>query len=465
MRAFAAAIVTFALTTPAFADFDALLTYARTENLAGVKAELSAGTDPNPPSWHHGYAPLQFAAGNGDAEMTRLLLEAGADTEYRDHNGDRALLWSAYSGTPETVRLLLDAGSPADSDADPYGETALMTASWYNHEEMVRLLLTAGADPNRVDQSSLTALHFGARSGNVVLVNALLSAGANPNVFSDSLYETPLHETSDPAVIAALVAAGASLEPRDYHGHTPLHAAAAIGDGRTVAAFIAASADVDARSPDGDTPILAAIHSLGPDAGKQAAIAALAEVTEDIDRAFAASLGAGMLPVAMRLLERGADVNALDASGVSALANAARLPGMTMFQLLINRGADIDRFGVETLVVAAANGNRPIVSALLDHGVPLESRDGSGQTPLLAAVRGAQVETVRLLLSLGADGAARDSFGHGADDYLAAVTQPIEMQLERFEQSAAWHPAEELELDLGYLRENRAAIRELLAAE
>lgn len=462
----AIAILAVVLTAaPALAGFDTLLSAARTENLDLVKAELAAGTDPNPPEWHHGYAPLQFAAGNGDAVMTRLLLAAGADTEYRDHNGDRALLWAAYSGTAETVKLLLDAGSPADSGADPHGETPLMTASWYNHEDMVRLLLAAGADPNRRDQSSLTALHLAARTDNAALVQMLLEAGANPNVVTESLYETPMHEAamrSTPAIIALLAKAHAVTEIRDHEGMTPLHRAAALGNGANVVALIAASANPDAPRLDGTTPILSALTPLDDGPGVSVVLAALAEVTDDKDRTFAAALARGRLQVVFRLLERGADVNARDEQGRSALANAARQPGMTMYQYLLLRGADVGRFGVEALLAAAEHGNAGVVRDLLGRGFGIESRDTYGRTPLLAAIANRQVEMVKLLLEAGADREARDADGRGAAELLTVAEVPLEMELERYEQSAAWHPTEALELNLEGLRENRAELRALL---
>jgi cytohesin len=469
MRIAIAMVAALLSAAPALAGFDGLLTAARTENLELLKAELAAGTDPNPPEWHNGYAPLQFAAGNGDAGMTRLLLEAGADTEYRDHNGDRALLWAAYSGTAETVKLLLDAGSPADADADPHGETPMMTASWYNHEDMVRLLLAAGADPNRRDQSSLTALHLAARTDNAALVQLLLDAGANPNVVSESLYETPMHEAamrSVPAVIAVLATAHAALEVRDHEGMTPLHVAAAIGNGANVVALLAASADPDARRPDGNTPILTALAPLNDDRPeKQIGLAALVEATVDTDRAFAAALGYGRTQIALRLLERGADVNALDGQGRSALANAATQRGMTMYQYLVLRGADVERFGGEALLAAAGAGNSGVVRDLLGRGFDLETRNADGYTPLLVAVASRRVEMVKLLLSAGANRAARSHDGRGTAELLTIAEIPLEMQLEDYEQSAAWHPTEELEINLETLRENRAELHGLLGLD
>lgn len=329
MRLVAALLFALLPAGPVLADFDALLTAARTNDLAGVQAELALGTSPNPPSYHTSYVPLQFATQHGDAEMVRLLLAAGADTEYRDHNGDRALLWAASEGHAEVVRLLLAAGSPPDSDLDPYGETPLMEASTYAHDDVAVLLLAAGADPNRREQIGVTALHYAARTDNVALVGALLTAGANPNVFDEVSFDTPLHEAAgssrDPRILQLLLDASAAPYPRNREGKTPLHLAAERGRAGNVAVLLATWAEFDVKDAAGRTPIIAAMtQPVDKDSDRDQAVLLLAEQTADLDRAFAAALRTGYPIAAARLLSRGASVDALDEDGRPALANSPR---------------------------------------------------------------------------------------------------------------------------------------------
>jgi ankyrin repeat protein len=455
--------------TPASADFDAVLTYARLGDTAKVIELLRTGDDPNPPEYHHGYSPLQFAAGEGDVEMTKALLAAGAGTEYRDHNGDRALLWAAERGHAATVKLLLDAGSPADADEDPYGLTPAMVAAKTGHADVLNLVLAAGANPARWDQTGMTALHYAARLDDPAAVEMLLAAGANPNVFEEISLETPLHETarwSSGAVVKALVAAGAALDARTDEGKTPLFAAADVGNAEIVAALLAAYADADAKAMNGGTPILAAMGLHHEIHSRQDAVAlALAEVTEDIDRAFSTALWNGFPNVALRLLERGADVNAVDAEGRPALAAASLHPGLTYFQLLVLRGADIGKHGSEAMLTAASYGRSDIVRRLVELGVPADTRDARGATPLLRAAGAGAVETVRYLLSVGADPNAEDMFGGGVQAYMEIRPAFYQMRIDERSASRAYRPTLELEGLLETLRTHHAEIRELLALE
>jgi ankyrin repeat protein len=274
------------LTGAARADFDALLTAARTGDTEATLDRLAAGDSPNPPEFHSGYSPLQFAARNGDVDSVRALLAAGADTEYRDHNGDRALLWAARSKSADTVRLLLEAGSPADSPDDPYGHTPLMLASFSRDADMVRVLLQHGADPHRFDQSSDTALHYAAWGGATEVAGVLLEAGANPGAISDILYRTPLHLAAsygDPELIRMLMVDG-PRNSRDLDGTTALLTATLSGHDENVAALLAGGARPDVASDAGMTALLVAVRD-------------------------------GHVEIARLLLEAGADIVAVDSAG------------------------------------------------------------------------------------------------------------------------------------------------------
>lgn len=60
------------------------------------------------------------------------------------------------------------------------------------------------------------------------------------------------------------------------------------------------------------------------------------------------------------------------------------------------------------LLYAACCGDTQRVRELLEQGVPVDSRDGRGRTPLMLAVRNDCVDTVALLLAAGADATARN---------------------------------------------------------
>ena len=116
------------------------------------------------------------------------------------------------------------------------------------------------------DRFNSTVLHSAASESEPAVIEALLAAGADVTARNSS-GATPLHhaarDNDNPAVIEALVVAGASLDARLEDGSTPLHTAVSTTDvGRDAAenlavteALLAAGADVRARDENGDTPL------------------------------------------------------------------------------------------------------------------------------------------------------------------------------------------------------------------
>jgi hypothetical protein len=90
----------------------------------------------------------------------RLLLEAGADANLTDKDGNTPLLLNRYDAT--VVQYLLQAGAKIDARNNA-GETALMRAET---PELTRILLLNHADPSLRDAAGETALDIAKREHN-----------------------------------------------------------------------------------------------------------------------------------------------------------------------------------------------------------------------------------------------------------------------------------------------------------
>jgi ankyrin repeat protein len=105
------------------------------------------------------------------------------------------------------------------------------------------------------------------------------------------------------------------------------------------------------------------------------------------------------------LLERGADVNAVNQAGATALMRAAR--SYEMVRLLVDQGAEVNArsvLGNTPLILAArpAEGDRT-VELLLKHGADATATNRWGASALMAAAASGNEATVRLLLKHGAN--------------------------------------------------------------
>lgn len=92
-------------------------------NEAALRQHIAAGTDINMKDPFGGSSPLITAAVFGQTDMARILIESGADLEFRNNDGSTPLITAAFFGRPEIVRLLLDAGADKTIE-NKYGATA-----------------------------------------------------------------------------------------------------------------------------------------------------------------------------------------------------------------------------------------------------------------------------------------------------------------------------------------------------
>src|SRR4029077_10507787 len=133
---------------------------------------------------------------NGDADVIRVLLDAGANATRWHAEGETPLMAAARTGHVCALHLLLAHGSFVNA-ADPFQEeTALMWASAEGHLEVVKALLAAGAEPNLKAHVSLmterknadhpsggfTALMFAVRNGHADVAKALIEGKADPKL-------------------------------------------------------------------------------------------------------------------------------------------------------------------------------------------------------------------------------------------------------------------------------------------
>jgi len=383
-------------------------------NARVIEALLNAGADPNSAS-PEGQTVLMTAARSGHADAVRALLSHGADPNAAEHwLGETALMWAAANDHPEAVRDLVEWGADPDARSAlstiphltaagiglitmelPKGSwTALMYAAREGARAAVEALAGEGADLNAAGPDGVTPLMLAIINAHYDVAAGLLRAGADPNRADDTgmtaLYaavdmRTPVWMQGRPDVtptgtltvvdlIKDLLAHGARVDPRLVE---PLlqrnHTAgdAGLGAGATPLMRAAKSGDVDVMT-------ILLDHGADP-------LATLRNHSTIL--MLAAGLtwrdGGGAFPTR----DRGTEANAVEA-----------------IAMLMARGVNIDAVndaGDTAAHGAASRGANEVLRFLAARGANLNVRDKQGRTPLdVAAAKREHASTAVLLRQL-----------------------------------------------------------------
>ena len=363
-----------------------LMTCARTGEPRAVRALLSHGANVNAKEASHQQTALMWAAAQKHPEAVAALLEAGADARVRSRDyvqtvtsevtqragreelnytvprgGSTALLFAARSGDAESARLLLAAGADVN-DALPDGTGALALAAHSGHGDVAALLLDRSADPNAA-AVGYTALHAAVVRGDLNLVKALIAHKANVN--APITKGTPVRRNSQDFEL-----------PKTLIGATPYLLAAKFLEVDIMRVLAAGGADTRMPMKDGTSPLMAA-------AG-MGLVAPAQDERRGTDRRGLAIIDGGQIEPESQVLDAvsmalslGADINAANPAGDTALH------------------------------VASAQGYDSVVRLLAERGADLNARNKRGLTPLGAlqgrgAARSARQATIDLLRKLGA---------------------------------------------------------------
>ena len=368
-----------------------LMTAARVGSLEAVKALLARGANPNAQE-RRDQTALMWAAAEGHATVVRALIEAGAATNATLASGFTPLFFAVREGHIDVVRVLLEAGvnvnetlqpkvdrpaSPLGTNYKPIrkGTSPLMLAVENGHFELAIALVEAGADPNdqRSGFSSLHAISWvrkpdasdvgdpapigSGRLTSLQFVRALVDKGANVNARLGKGVPRP------PASATMLGTEGA----------TPFLMAADRADVPLMRELLKAGADPLLPNADKTTPLMAAAGLGTSDPLEEAG-------TED-----------EALEATKMLLDLGADINAVDNKGDTAMHGAAYGNFPAIVKMLADRGADINIWKQ-----ADTEGRTPLyIAEGYKAGRPQPSRPTIDAIQVLMAAAGVSTEGVR----------------------------------------------------------------------
>jgi uncharacterized protein len=418
-----------------------LIQASRTGDAAIVKALLDGGADvalAHP----EGETPLMAAAQAGNVEAVELLLASGAKPNAQESfQQQTALMWAAAEGHTAVVDALLKSGADPNlqahvnllkdrknADYPSGGFTALMWAARNGHEDIVRRLAAAGADFNARNGDGATAMMITVVNDRFDLAATLLELGADAN--DGSLYHAVemrdattdwyahdgsklrnnfanqrtaldlialfLDKGADPnrPFVGQMHSAAMCCDP--FANASPFYRAAVAADVEALKLLIAHGANLEwtptnaensgpgANANVGKTALLVAING-----GKGVPLSAGPGYSRVGPPPFREPSNRTPADAARLLIASGANVNAVDPDGATALHKAVDLRNLDTLRALTEGGADLKaKNGDGLTALQLAEKLEPYDPAANPFG-PQKGKDGAAPEEVVALLRAA----------------------------------------------------------------------------
>jgi ankyrin repeat protein len=359
---------------------------------------------------------LMDAVDTNNFEAVRVALANGASINVRGAHGETPLIKAILCDDPRIFRFLLERGADVNIST-MNGYSPLTFACLQNNFEYVRSMLDYPVDLSGKTQEGWTAL---------------LVASTNSSVFYDNMdhdffrqlieivYKySKYHPDYDPVrIVSLLLKSGADPNESNMFGTTSLMAAASMANYKIVRLLLEHKAAIDRKDTEGKTALMyavtASIEELIDSLIHLRLVSSTIKLTDFMTPPMLSLLKPRFEPqkelCVTYLIERGADIHAMDKKGISILIHAARTGNLNVVKNLVGHGASITTKsprGITALYAAAINGHTEIADFLIRKGADIDVRLNDGETPLMAAVWNGQVDMVDLLLKKGANVNAR----------------------------------------------------------
>ncbi|KPU78440.1 uncharacterized protein Dana_GF10397, isoform E [Drosophila ananassae] len=307
-------------------------------------------------------------------KVSRLVLLAGASPNHRtDYMGGAPILCiAAHEGILPMVSLLLEFGADVGL-TNSQGCTPLILAAMRGHCDVVRPLVAAGSSLGQLDITQRCALVHAARMGHLSVVKYLLACDWTPRPHSQDV-------TRAVALQQALIGSAAQAHCKILEDLLDLNES---------------EFDLD-------------VNGMEPSSGELALTAAARH---------------GCVDVVGILLSRGAQIDARNRQGYSALWLAVKEGHWSVVEQLLQRGALLDeplgQARKTPLMIAAEEGHLELLELLLARGASLEAQDHEGFTALSWACLRGHLAAAKTLIENGCNRHHEDHNGRTALDLAA----------------------------------------------
>ncbi len=193
------------------------------------------------------YTPLQMAVMGNNVDIAKILIDNGVVAN--SEAGVPSILIATGRQYLEMTKLLLDSGADPNTRHPLNNNTSLHSAAAAGNVELIKLFLSAGADVSLKNNQGKSALRIATDCGQINAFDSLLNPkNIDINETDTEFGMTLLHAAAicgSTGIIQLLIRRGANVSAKDYAGNTPLYYAAKYGHKSSADLLVSAGASSD----------------------------------------------------------------------------------------------------------------------------------------------------------------------------------------------------------------------------
>lgn len=346
---------------------------------------IKGGADVNAAKGFKKERPLLLAVRYSNPDVVKALIENGADIAKTAHQNESLIKHAlGNANREEMIYALISSGVPFDEEAREATEgVGLSITDKTIPAEINEFLKANDNNANLTDQNGETPLIIALRNDrSIEIIKGWIDVGADVNYGTTTPLMIAAQNVSDPKIIELLIASGSDISDVDYYGKNAL------------------IYSLDNKNPE----ILKYFLEIGQDPNFISG-----ERNESLLMLAISSKNESKLNLIRVLVEYGANVNAIDAYGVTPIMYAGAFRAQEgIIQFLLDKGATVhnrDQNGYNALMYALSGKcSSNDIMRLIDNGASVKAQSKVGETPLmLAAFNNYDIKVFQALITGGAN--------------------------------------------------------------
>ncbi|CAH1773894.1 unnamed protein product [Owenia fusiformis] len=375
----------------------------------------------------HGQTPLHLAAYKDLSDCAKILLDHGALMCKPCDIGFYPFHIACMNKAHKTIELMIEAGEKLGyrrnemmSFMDKSRNRPLHSAVNGGDIEAVKICLNAGAQIDALQDDGSNPIHLACSQGSLEMIKVMFEKYPDSvgHVIrqKDVLMMTPLHIAAlvdNPEIATHLIENGASVHAKDKEGRTPLLLAASKCSWKTVDVLLNFKSCLGLKDDNQRNFLhLAIMNGAKVEMFRFERLEAIECAKDLLDAKDVSGCSPlhyaskeGHLAAIAELIKLGALLNCKNNERQSPLHFAAKYGRYNTIRRLLDsiQGSNLinetDGDGLTALHIASMNGHTKVIQLLIQKGAVLQ-RDNKGNSPLHLAAQNGYTQSIRLLLSV-----------------------------------------------------------------